>query len=395
VTDEPDLTAAPIMTQPLTIALDARTLHAPTRRGTGKNLIDLYRHVLMRQPDWRVLAFHRGPAPCPLESIAGYEPHHVEMPGDRFDWWGRWRLPHASWSHRADLLHCPSNTGPSWNPVPLVLTIHDLLPLEGAPHVADRFIHSVEHAVRRRVTILTPSRFTAQQLMEHFHADPAQIVVNPWAPDSGMRRVDDPAELRAARDAFGVGERFVLHLGAPAPRKNTPAVIDAFASLPDSIRADWQLLIVGVDDESFAQSLRERVAERRAHSSIVLGGFVEETRLPALMSAASILAYPSISEGFGLPILDAAVTGLAVLTSPTTSLPEVAADAAEYVNPLEVDSIRAGLLKLIENASLRRELAERNARRTAAFTWDAVADRFIQAVHRSLHQAGRVDRVAA
>lgn len=383
------------MTHTLTIALDARSIHQPLRRGTGRNLIDLYRHLLAARPDWRVIGFHRGEPQSPLSDLPGYHPRQVEMVGDRFDWWSRWRLPHAAWSHQADLLHCPSNTCPTWNPVPLLLTVHDLLPLEGSQLVADRFIQSVEHAVRRNVTILTPSRFTAVQLMDHFHADPGQIVVNPWAPDSSMRRVEDPAELKSIRERFNVGERFILHLGAAAPRKNTPAVLEAYAGLPEHIRREWQLLIVGVDDQALAASLGRRIADLHLESRAIVHGFADATQLPGLFSAAAILAYPSISEGFGLPILDAAVTRTAVLTSITTSLPEVAGDAAELVNPLEIDSIRQGLRSLIENESHRRTLIDRNAGRASLYTWQAVADRFITAVNRTLNVHGSATRAAA
>jgi hypothetical protein len=155
-------------TNRMRIALDARTIYRMVRRGTGKNLIDLYRTIARMRPDWHVIAYHRTPEGG--DELFGVldepniEPRQIEMPGDRIHAWGRWRLPMAAWRDGADLLHCPANLCPTWMPVPTLVTIHDLIPLDmpdGRPGGDLRlFEQSVKTACRRAAGIVTPSAYT-------------------------------------------------------------------------------------------------------------------------------------------------------------------------------------------------------------------------------------------
>lgn len=372
----------------VTLGLDARTIHRPARRGTGRNLIDLYRRVLELRPDWRVIGYHRTPtrqggdeAPAMPD---GYEAKCIEMPGDRFNAWVRWRLPFAAMTDRLDLLHCPANECPIWNPTATLLTIHDLLPLEADAAAAQRFRRSVLHAKARRLPVITPSRFTADQLIERFGLSEDQITVNPWAADTSMRYMPDTIERKAVCRRYNAGGRFVLHFGASEQRKNTLRVLEAYALLPAGLRAEWTLVIVGLDDEPTRLRVIQQAIRLQVGGTVQVCGFAPEEDLPALMSAAEVLAYPSLSEGFGLPIVDAWATRTAVVTSRTTSLPEVAGDAAELVGPTDANDIAEGLKRVLGDEAYRRSLVARGERRARLFTWEATANRFIATVERVL-----------
>ncbi len=380
------------------LALDARTVHRTHRRGTGKNLLDLYQHTLTLRPEWRVIGLHRGDETAGLAS-PNYRPARIEMPGDRLNAWERWRLPAAAWSAGADLLHCPANTCPTWNPMPVMITVHDLLPLDADAATADAFRRSVRHAVTNELTILTPSRFTASQLSDQFGAKSSQIVVNAWAADSALRKTDASVAARIAQ-RFGVSGRFILHLGAADARKNTRRVVDAFAALPQSMRQHWPLVIVGLNDPAHRNQIAVQAELLGIAADVHLTGFVHEADLAALLSGADALIYPSLAEGFGLPILDAWVTHTPVLTSNRSSLPEVGGDAVLYADPTDTDSIRHQLAVLLEDSLLRQSLVERGTARSAQFTWTATAQRFIAAVERTLAvtrgvSGGRSQRDAA
>lgn len=371
--------------RPITIALDARTVHRAHRRGTGKNLIDLYHHVLTARPDWRVIGYHRasGPEADPPAALGGtgrYHPHFIEMPGDRFDAWHQWRLPWAAWRDGADIVHFPSNVCSTWNIVTSLLTVHDLLPLEAEPAIAHRFERSVRHAVQRRWTLITPSHYTAGQLADRFGADPTNIVVNPWAADSAMRPVTDASQLASIRQKYNVPGRFCLHLGAPDARKNTDRVIAAYATLPEATRRNCQLLVVGLDDAEHRSRVIAAAERLDAVQDIPIHGFADEQDMPALFSAAEALIYPSLSEGFGLPILDAWACATPVLTSTATSLPEVAGDAACDVDPTDTSQIREGIETLISDEAYRTDMVRRGIERSRQYNWQATAERFIGAV---------------
>lgn len=368
------------------IALDARTIYRSTRRGTGKNLIDLYTHVARARPDWRIIACHRMAGPTP-ELLPGsqVQPHHIEMPGDRFNAWERFRLPMKAWRENADLIHFPANTCSPWLLVPAVVTIHDLIPLDhpqGRPATeVQHFRQSIVTACRHAAGIICPSQYTRDRLVDEFGADPQRITINHWAADSSVRYVEAD-QRKPVLDRYNITQRYVLHFGAAAPRKNTRRMIEAWASLDGSQRQDWQLLVVGLDDNTHA-AMRELLAQRDVSDSVVLHGFAAEADLPALLSGAEILAFPSLSEGFGLPILDAWATRTCVLTSNRTSLPEVAGDAAVLINPQDPSDIARGLSPLMGSESLRQSLALEGQKRLKQFNWQATTKRFIVAMERA------------
>lgn len=365
------------------IALDARTVYRPIRHGTGKNLIDLYTHLAALRPEWRVVAYHREATdvdallPAPV-----VEARRIEMIGDRFDAWERWRLPLAAWREGATLLHCPANICPTWMPVDTVVTIHDLIPLDlprgRQPSQIRRFEQSVRLAAQRAAWIICPSCYTRDRLIHEFDADGDRITVNAWAADSAMRYVE-PAQRDPVIARYDVDRPYVLHFGARNPRKNTARVLSAWAQLDATLRRDWRLLVVGLDERTLA-TMRTQAGQFAIEDSVRLHPFADEADLPALLSGAAVLCYPSLSEGFGLPILDAWTTGTAVLTSNTTSLPEVAEDGAVLIDPTDTTAIVAGLSQLMQSDDLRRHLHMRGRMLLRQYTWQKTAERFAQAM---------------
>jgi len=365
------------------IALDARTIYRPQRRGTGKNLVDLYRALATARPGWHVTAYHREHGQVePLLPANWAEPRCIEMPGDRVCAWERARLPLAAWREGADVLHCPANTCPEWMPVSTVVTIHDLIPLdmpgERPAHEIKRFEQSVRAACSRAARIITPSNYTAERLVREFNASRDNITVNPWPADSSVARVA-AEQWDAVLARHGVARPFMLHFGAADPRKNTLGLIEAWAELAPELRKNWKLLIVGLNELALDQ-FSAFAAMRNVAGSIVFRGFADEADVPTLLSAAGALAFPSLSEGYGLPILDAWATQTAVLTSNVTSLPEVAGDAALLVDPSRPAAVADGLTRLMTNQTLREDLIHRGVKRRAPLTWSAAAERFATAI---------------
>ena len=369
------------------IGLDARTIYWPTRRGTGKNLIDLYRCVATMKPDWDIHAYHRLNKPLDEDVL----PHSniiekvMDMPGDRFDCWERLRLPYAAWKDQVDVLHCPANTCPNVFPVPTMVTIHDLIPLD-MPQGQSRqrinhFRKSIHRASKRASWIITPSLYTRNRLVSEFGADPHRITINPWASDSNMEYMTD-VEATPTLNRYAIDRPYVIHFGAFALRKNTKRVVEAWAMLTHQVRKNWQLVIVGLDEKTKLK-VRTQVENLGITSNVNLNGFVPEQDIAPLLSGAEILAFPSLSEGFGLPILDAFKAQTAVLTSDVTSLPEVAGKAAILVNPENSVAISAGLSKLIKDRCLRFELVQMGTERLKQYNWHATTQRFMQAAQQA------------
>jgi glycosyltransferase involved in cell wall biosynthesis len=258
----------------------------------------------------------------------------------------------------------------------LVVTIYDL---SFVSHPESHMSANVEHCLRgtklaidRADALIAISESTRRELIETMGAPPARIVVTPLAADPGLGRVSDPGRLAAARRRYELPERFVLFLGAMEPRKNLLRLIEAFAVLKPALRRETVLVVAGAQGW-LNDSVRDRADRLGLAESVRFAGYVAAEDLAALYSLATVFAYPSLWEGFGLPVLEAMACGTPVLTSDVSSLPEVAGDAALLVPPTDVEAIADGLTRLLGDAALRSDLAARGLRRVAAFSWERCA----------------------
>jgi glycosyltransferase involved in cell wall biosynthesis len=363
--------------------LDARQVFRARRRGTGKNLIDLYETLARRQPGWEFRLVHREEAPAlPLESLPNVKRTRVDIPGaDRFNLWEQVRLPLAALTSRADVLHAPANTGPRFPLAPMVVTIHDLIPLEISPDspASRLWLKRVRAAARAARRVVTPSEYSKRQIVEKVGVPPEKVTVNHWAADRNTRRVNDPDELGRVRRKYGLAarQRYVFGFGASDPRKNTRLLIEAYARLPRGLTREVRLLLIGIQGAALAE-FRALAGQFGVGGRAALHDFADEADLPALLSGADVLCFPSRSDGFGLLILDAFQCETAVVTGNRTSLPEVAGDAAVLVDPDDVASIRDGLAQALSDEGLRRRLAARGRERLRLFTWERCADAIAQ-----------------
>ena len=372
------------------IAVDGRQAYRKEPRGIGKSLIASYRCLARLRPEWRFRMFHQAPtASNPFAGLANVEARRIDMPGaDRFNLWEQLRLPLAARTAGAAVLHCPTNTGPCFPLLPLVLTVHDLIPVEmnpGAPEVRT-WEARVSAAARKARRLITPSAYSKDRIVERLGVAGDKIIVNPWAADENMRRTTDADKLKQVRRKYGLppDAPYVFGFGAQDPRKNTRRILEAWSALPVTLQSKYRLLLVGVQEPALTQ-FRE-LADGQGHGSrVLLHGFADEEDLPALLSGSTALCYPSLNEGFGLPLLDAFVCGTAVLTSAATSLPEVAGDAAVLVDPHQVTSIRDGFIRLLTDEELRRRLIARGRERIHHYRWENCAEVLAQA----LEQASR------
>ena len=366
------------------IALDARTVYSPTRRGTGKNLIDLYGRVAAMRPEWRFVMFHRGlGGDDPFDALDNVVSRAIDIRGERWNLWQHVRLPLAAWRAGADVLHCPANTAPRWPLVPMIVTIHDLIPLEREPpDAASRaWGRNVARGARKARRVVTPSEYTKGRMVELFAVPADRINVNHWAADSKYTEVTDRSELNRVRAKYGLApdQGYVFGFSGGDPRKNTDGIVQGYLELPESLRAQYGLVIVGMK-EPWLSRWRSRIEATADAGRIFLNGFVPEEDVSPLLSAAALLCYPSFSEGFGLPVLDAFICGTAVLTSNTTSLPEVAGDAAVLVDPASAGDIARATARILTDHAFRADLVAKGRRRLEQFTWNAAAERFIEVV---------------
>lgn len=281
-------------------------------------------------------------------------------------------LPAADARHGIQLLHSFGTTSPPITRSVRVVTVHDLIYQhypESFPPLARRGLQLlVPLGARRAHRVQVVSNATKQELIDELGLAPEKIdVVHNGL---GMRDVDAPTPEHELRARFELGAApVVLSVSAALPHKNLDRLLEAFARLEDG---DPLLVLVGHAgrvQERLAAHARELGIERRVRFT----GWVSDEDVEGLYRLARVFAYPSLHEGFGMPVLEAMRRGLPVACSNTTSLPEVAGDAAELFDPRDVDAIAAAIGKLLADDRRRAELVERGTRRAAEFGWDRTA----------------------
>jgi alpha-1,3-rhamnosyl/mannosyltransferase len=291
------------------------------------------------------------------------------------------RLRHAL--HGWSLFHETNYVSPRL-PVPLVTTVCDMSYVrcpQYMPRPRRQWLKA--HLVKcltRSPAIITISRFTRDELLNFLPVlDPARLFTTPLGVDDAVFHPEATAgETSRVRERYGLPAQFVLYLGTLEPRKNLHGLLTAYALLPEECRRQFPLVLGGMT--GWRQSyFWDAVMRLREQGFVRLLGYVPQEDVPALMRAATVFCFPSLYEGFGLPALEAAACGTPVLSSTTSSLPEVLGDAAEYVDPHSADSIAAGLLRLLGDADYRKSLASRGPVQAASFTWQRCASETVNA----------------
>ena len=311
--------------------------------------------------------------------------------------WEQTGLALAARQRRLDLLHGTVYANPLLAPCRTVVTVHDLSFVH-FPTTVRRFNRFYLRAVtrlaaRRAVRVIADSESTRRELLAWLGLSAAKVVTVPIAADERFR----PAAADAV-DAFrrqrGLPARFALFLGTLEPRKNLVRLLDAYAVCRTRLAEDLPLVIAGSRgwyyDEIFA-----RVRRLDLQDAVHFAGFVPAAELPWWYRAADIFVYPSLYEGFGLPVLEAMASGTAVITSNTSSLPEVAGDAAILVDPSDVEALAEALVRVLNDPELRLAMSVAGVRQAAKFSWRRCAEETVAVYHEALGLSGPTPQVPA
>ena len=244
----------------------------------------------------------------------------------------------------------------------------------------------VPRSVRRANHLIADSHSTACDLQEFWSVPEHRISVVPGAVDHSLfRPVKERSLLASVRHKYGIGGRpFILGVSTLQPRKNFACLIRAFRALAN--RHPELILVIGGGRGWRSQGIFDAVAETGLEDKVLFPGFVADHDLPALYSASECFAYPSLYEGFGLPVLEAMACGVPVLTGLNSSLAEAGGAGALYVDEQDEHAIAAGLERLLEDRALRRELRRSGFRHAACFTFEQSARKLWQAYRRAWAQ---------
>jgi glycosyltransferase involved in cell wall biosynthesis len=285
----------------------------------------------------------------------------------------------------ADVVHV-QYFAPPLCPARLVVSVHDIAyeryPQFFTPREVARFRVLVPLAIRQAAVVLTLSEFSRQDIVRRYRTPPDKVVVAPCAADPAFRKIDNPAYLAAATERHGIGGPYILCVGNLQPRKNLKTLIAAYVALRRAGETRHKLVLVGrkawLYDDIFAAARDSGVAD-----DLVFTDYLPQEDVVALYNAADLFVYPSIFEGFGLPPLEAMACGTPVVTSGTSSFPEVVGEAALTVDPLDAAALTAAMAGVLHNPALRARLRERGLQRAAAYSWEATARIVLDAYRRA------------
>lgn len=368
------------------IAIDARPALDVRRTGVGHYTRQIVRHLPAADPlpeyvAWYLHArglFRRrrffGGVAANLDEHASRFPARVFQPVS-------WRLgvPRLEWlGVRFDALLATNFLPPPTASRGVVLVVHDLayeLFPETAPQMDARWRRRFRRWLQRAAAVIVPSESARRDLLGHHdEADPARV--HAIAHGAEPFAAPPASEIGRVRERFGIGGRYALFVGGIEPRKNLHGLVEAFG------RADtdaWLVIAGGrtnwIPREADRLAARVDALPREVRRRIVLTGYVSEPDKRGLLAGAAALAYPSLYEGFGFPVLEAFAAGVPVLTSTASSLPEVAGDAAILVDPQRPQAIADGLERLLGDEGLREGLRRAGRERVRRFAWEDTARR--------------------
>jgi glycosyltransferase involved in cell wall biosynthesis len=292
-----------------------------------------------------------------------------------------------------DIFHAPHYVVPLFPPRATVVTIHDLMHLQRPEHasIAKRIYARwmMGRAVRSSARVIAVSEATRGDLVREFPSAAAKVTVIPNGVGAPFFESESGGD-RAARERYGLAERYVLFLGNDKPHKNLAGLLDAMALLKNSspskqppvVPSPVSLVLAGGAADRAPQRARE-IAARGLTGNVKDLGVVPDDDVPALLRGAAALVLPSFAEGFGIPVLEAQAVGTPVVCSDRGGLREAAGDAAIYIDPERPESIAHGIEKVLGDQKTRERICLEGKRRTKEFTWDAVAEK-TEAVYRAV-----------
>lgn len=304
----------------------------------------------------------------------------TENPWSRI-WVEQIETPRVLHEIRADLYHGLLNVLPLRTTLPTVVSIMDLSFLT-RPETHKWFNRNYLRLLARRschkaARIIAISEYTKRDIVQHLGVSAERIVTIPLGVTEHYHRPSEAA-LAAFRQAHGIGPQSIFYLGSIEPRKNLNRLIEAFAQLRHTDAGTRPQLFIGGALGWHYDALLSRIQTAGLGEHIKLLGRVAEADLPSWYAACTTFCYPSLYEGFGLPVLEAMACGAAVVTSNVTSLPEVVGEAGLMVEPTDTAALSAALQRMLDDAALRQHLSKQAMRQAATFTWRRVAEQTLR-----------------
>jgi glycosyltransferase involved in cell wall biosynthesis len=315
----------------------------------------------------------------------------IELSGGPYPTWEQIALPNAAKKYGCDVLHCTSNTAPFFSSIPLITILHDIIYMESSylkiltssASTYQKFGNIyrkllVPLVVKKSKKVITVSHFEKNRIGEFFKikgSTKLDAIYN--GVSEHFMPITDENELLRVKNKYNLPDSYFFFLGNTDPKKNTKGTLKAFSDFLKQTKSNHKLVMLDYDKTELSKILAD-IKDPELINHIVLTGYVVNTDLPAIYSLCDIFLYPSLRESFGIPMLEAMSCNVPVITSNTSSMPEIAADAAHIINPLQPEEITSGLIKILNNDDYKKSLCEKGLERSKQFSWRNMATDYLK-----------------
>ena len=363
------------------IAIEGQRLYRQKKHGMDFVALELIRSLQKIDKTNEYFVFVKPDEDKCLENTENF--HIIELNGKTYPFWEQYALPKAVEKYNCDVLHCTSNTAPVKHSFPLVVTVHDIIYLESISvfkkggtlyqkmgNMYRRW--NVPKVINSAEAVITVSEFEKSTMSKKFpeYVNKIHAIYN--GVSEHFKHVSDEKHIREIREKYNLPEKFIFYLGNTDPKKNTPNVLKAYGDYVKQVSSPLPLVMIDLGADFMTNILKEnKTPDLMEH--IQISGYIENTDLPAIYSVASLFLYPSLRESFGIPALEAMRCGVPLITSNTSSMPEVSGDAAYFIDPFNPGEITGAIIEILENKSLQNELVKKGYERSARFSWTNMA----------------------
>jgi glycosyltransferase involved in cell wall biosynthesis len=361
------------------IGIEVQRIFRQKKHGMEVVALELIRQLqkIDKQNEYILFAKNDADLSCLTET----DNFHIKtIPAFSYADWEQIQLPKAVKNAKLDFLHSTCNTSALRQSTPLLLTLHDIIYLEKVDFKGTAYQNFgnlyrrwvVPRVVQKCDTVITVSQFERNTILERLGLPEEKVDVVYNAVSTAFHNRFSDEQIKAFKEKHQLPDKFMLFLGNTAPKKNTPNVLAAYVAYSLSEKDAVPLVILDYD-RSFVEAALTEQGQKQLISNFVFPGYIPPQQMPLMYNAAHLFLYPSLRESFGLPILEAMACGTPVITSTTSSMPEVAGGAAILVNPHNNLDIAEGIYKVLSDSPLYEDLVGKGLKRAADFTWDSSA----------------------
>ncbi|MEW6185773.1 MAG: glycosyltransferase family 1 protein [Thermodesulfobacteriota bacterium] len=373
------------------IAVDVRTV-SPNRSGVGNYVLNLIQnlkevdegpvyHLLGQKKNFPLLG-ELGPKQKPLETLFSPENHPLS------DIWEHFVLPLRLKARGIDVFHGPASLIPfKKDQYAVVVTIHDLVAFLFSETIPRKYGVYMRYLLRQAVNkadkIIAVSRHTQKDLIEILRVPEEKIVVVHEAPSPIFRPLDKAEAQNRIREKYGIKKKYIYHLGNIEPRKNLIVLLEAFTRVSQELGDEYQLVVSG-QRGWLVRALRQFFKHYPMRDRVLFTGYVPLGDIPWFMNGADLFVFPSLYEGFGLPVLEAMSCGTPVISSKRSSIPEIVGSAGVLVDPTDRRELADRIVGLLRDPLELKRLSQAGIEQAGRFTWRETARKTLE-VYRSVY----------